>query len=117
MMPIKTIGKAMTRTQKTDDTGEIMMILFNDAESGALLFKDPEGTEMWTDRDVRKSVKDGFIKGYDLHFMCRPAFVYSDNVREMRIVTKDHVDREKEKRSGESEASPKQSIGTGMMFG
>lgn len=117
MMPIETIGKAMTKTQKTDNTGEIMMIIFNDSESGTLLLKNPEGTKAWTDRDVRKSVKDGFIKGYDPHFSCRPAFVYSDNVREMRIVTKEYFETEMVKRTKGAEESPKQSVGTGIMFG
>ena len=117
MMPIKTIGKAMTGTQKTDNTGEIMMVIFNDSETGTLLLKNPEGTKAWTDRDVRKSVKDGFIKGYDPHFSCRPAFVYSDNVREMRIVTKEYFETEMGKRAEEAEEPPKQPVGTGIMFG
>ncbi len=96
-----------------DKEGEILMLVYGDEQRGrgALLLKNPEGTKLWNNRDIRKSVKDGFIKGYD--FDQKLVFMRSDCVKSMYLMPKKEFED-----SVESDDVPEEQIAEpNVMFG
>lgn len=106
-----------------DNKGEVLMLIYGGEQGarGTFLLKDPEGTKRWTDRDIRKSVKDGFIKGYD--FNQKLIFTRSNCVMSMCLIPKKELEekirgeKESEERVREDNTSEGQFAEPNVMFG
>lgn len=106
-----------------DNKGEVLMLFYGGEQGvrGVSLLKNPEGTKLWNNRDIRKSVKSGFIKGYD--FDQKLIFMRSDCVMSMCLIPKKELEekireeKESEERVREDNTSEGQFAEPNVMFG
>ena len=106
-----------------DNKGEVLMLFYGGEQGvrGISLLKNPEGTKLWNNRDIRKSIKSGFIKGYD--FNQKLIFMRSDCAMSMYLVPKKEfeervrAEKESEERVREDNTSEGQFAEPNVMFG
>ncbi len=93
-----------------------MMVIYSGMESGGILYKDPTGEEEWSDRDIKKAMKQRAVHGYDAKFKSRSVYIPVENIACMYIVNKADAEEEMKNRQTDVETIGSK-IKDGMMFG